>query len=115
MPKRRRDSMLKQVQVLLTIMITLSLTACQALTVTNHSATNSYSFDNMMARANTCLLSEGKQANCYRYSFPQRCKKFTDEMPFTKNSTENKLISCISTCLQATVISRSFGACSLVL
>lgn len=72
-------------------------------------------FSSMLSKAELCISKNTDTSQCYQKAFPQRCRNFASEMNSERSTTRAKLNNCISACQQATVVSRSLGACSTIL
>lgn len=72
-------------------------------------------FTSMLSKAESCISNNSNSGQCYQKAFPQRCRNFATEMNSERSTTREKLNNCISACQQATIASRSLGACSTIL
>lgn len=83
----------------------------QQLTI-NSTSNNQYNFSSMLSQAESCRANNDSN-QCYKDAFPQRCGNLAAELNFNSSSEQKKMSNCVSTCQQASIASRSFGACSI--
>jgi hypothetical protein len=108
--------MLKPVIHFLLIVSLIVLAGCQSSQLMGSTKQKTtLDFPTLLSSAELCISKNGNAGKCYRNAFPRRCHKFSSDMVLNNASTRKKLKNCISTCQQATIMSRSIGACSIVI
>lgn len=101
---------------LMLVVASLLLSACQTpLLNSSQQESNPFQFSNMLASAENCIDQQKNKIQCYQQAFPKRCRNFAKELESQQATTRAMLNNCVSACQQASIASRSFGACATTL
>jgi hypothetical protein len=106
----------KALKVYLILGVFTVLAGCQSQSLINVSASPApHPLSGMLSKARDCIEITGNEQQCYQNAFPRRCQKLSIAAANERKAALKKLSNCLSTCEDAPLFSRSFGACSTVI